>query len=112
MESFIAFIVTFAAAVPLFVVAAVFLFLVRRRMVLLRHSEMDPREKRLRGLIGCAASASTAPLVFPAVYLFARGGEAAEAAVIVSSLAMIPLSFFMIPALVSSIRAVVSARGR
>ena len=112
MESLMAFMVTFSAAVPVFIVAAVFLAALRRRMRRLRRADLEPGEKRLRGVIGAAASLATAPILPPALYLAARGSEAAEVALIVSAVFIIPLSYFMIAALVSSVLTIMSTLGK
>jgi amino acid transporter len=112
MESLMAFLVTFTAAVPVFIAAAVFLAAVRRRMRKLRREDIEPGEKRLRGIIGAAASLAPAPILPPALYLAARGSEAAEVALIVSAVFIIPLSYFVVAALVSSVLTVLSAAGK
>jgi hypothetical protein len=109
MESLIAFMVTFAAAVPVFAVAAVFLAQLRRRMRNLRGADIDPGEKRLRGIMGAAASLAAGAVLPPALYLAARGSEAAESAVIVSAVWIIPLSYFVVAAFVSSLMTTAAA---
>lgn len=113
MDSLIAFMVTFAAALPVFAAASVFLAYLGRRMRRLRGADIEPGEKRLRGIMGAAASLATAALLPPVLYLAARGSAAAESAVIVSAVWIIPLSYFVIAALVSSLRtAMVSGKKR
>jgi len=110
MESLIAFMVTFAVAVPVTAAGAVFLAALRRRMRRVRASDASSKEKRIRGAIGAAASLAAPFLLPPVLYLASRGSDAAESAIIVAAVCGIFLSYFAVAALVSSVITALSAR--
>jgi len=107
MKSLIAFMVTFAVAVPVTAAGAVFLAALRRRMRRVRASDAASA-----GAIGAAASLATPFLLPPVLYLASRGNDAAESAVIVAAVCGIFLSYFAVTALVSSIITALTARGK
>ncbi|MBP7585859.1 MAG: hypothetical protein KBA61_17575 [Spirochaetes bacterium] len=112
MKSLIAFMVTFAVAVPVTAAGAVFLAALRRRMRHVRASDAASAEKRIYGAIGAAASLAVPFLLPPVLYLASRGSDAAESAVIVAAMCGIFLSYFAVAALVSSVITALTARGK
>jgi len=112
MKSLIAFMVTFAVAVPVTAAGAVFLAALRRRMRRVRASDAASAEKRIHGAIGAAASLAAPFLLPPVLYLASWGSDAAESAVIVAAVCGIFLSYFAVTALVSSIITALTARGK
>ena len=112
MESLRAFFLTFSAGLLFFIAAAVFLSFLTRRMRIIRFSNADQREKKLRGLVGMTASLSVLPCMLPAMYTISAGTDRAESAVIVSIVFAIPLALFVARSLASSFLTMLSGRNR
>lgn len=113
MESLRAFLITLSAGFLFFLAAALFLSVIARSMKKVRLSVAEQREKKLRGIMGAMWSVSVLPLMLPAMYVVSAGGERAEAAVIVSAVFAIPLTFFVMKSLVCSLMTFLSGiRGK